>query len=176
MDIEAAIRALRFVAIDRLVGEHVGSDRLIQLGLEALLAGVDIPSLALLAGLTRAEEPQAQELFDKVTAELHLAPSDLPVLRVPRAWALIRWWAQLIVDGTLDVQTGGELINIHGSSTIPDAESELLRPLISALALYEHEQHSWTGFGPRNPSGERDAQAEVVAAARTLVRQLSTRG
>ncbi|MEU4244417.1 hypothetical protein [Actinoplanes sp. NPDC026619] len=84
MNTEASIAALRTVTIDRLVGRHVGSDRLIQLGLDALLAGVDAPSLPLLAGLTHAEEQDAQELFDRVTAELRLAPQDLPVLRVPR--------------------------------------------------------------------------------------------
>jgi hypothetical protein len=52
---------------------------LIQAGLDALLADVDAPSLALLAGLGRREEHEARELFDHVVDELGLgfeAPTD----------------------------------------------------------------------------------------------------
>ncbi|MFD5429275.1 hypothetical protein ACFWI9_28040, partial [Streptomyces sp. NPDC127084] len=42
---------LRWLAIERAAGHQVGSNRLIDAGLEALLAGVDSPSLPLLAGL-----------------------------------------------------------------------------------------------------------------------------
>jgi hypothetical protein len=42
-----AIQALGTAVIDRLTGYGVGSDRLIQLGLDALIAGVDSPTLPL---------------------------------------------------------------------------------------------------------------------------------
>ncbi|WP_203671957.1 MULTISPECIES: hypothetical protein [unclassified Streptomyces] len=63
-----AIRRLRMLAKERTfgcqMGRQVGSDRLIQAGLDALLANVDSPSIPLLAGLGKKEEPEAPELFD----------------------------------------------------------------------------------------------------------------
>ncbi|MEF9887246.1 hypothetical protein [Streptomyces sp. P9-A4] len=41
-----AIQQLSHRGRQRAFGRHVGSDRLIQAGLDALLAGVDTPSLA----------------------------------------------------------------------------------------------------------------------------------
>jgi hypothetical protein len=169
MDIETAFATLRTVAISRIVGRHVGADRLIQLGLDALLAGVEAPSLPLLAGLTRAEEPDAQELFDHVAAELSLVPQDLPVLRLPRAWALVRWWAQLIVEGTLDARTGGDYIYWHGWSAIPDAESVPLRPLISSIVQYEDAADSWAVWDTGYAQRVRDAEAMVIEEARALI-------
>ena len=49
-DTDTAMTRLRMTAIEQLVGRHVGSDRLIQIGLDALLAGLDTPLLRLLAG------------------------------------------------------------------------------------------------------------------------------
>lgn len=169
MDTETAIAMLRTVAIGRLVGRHVGSDKLIQFGSEALLAGVDSPSLPLLAGLTRAEEPDAQELFDRVAAELDLVPHDLPVLPVPRAWALVRWWAQLIVEGTLDVRTGGDYIYWYGWSALPDAGSGPLRPLIASIVKHEDVADSWAVWDTDYPSRVRNAEAQVVEEARAFV-------
>jgi hypothetical protein len=170
MDAQAAIRALRVTAISRLVGTHVGSDALIRLGLEALLAGVEAPSLARLAGLSRAEEPEAQELFDRLAAELGLVPDCLPDLPVPRAWALARWWAQLIVDGAVDVRTGGDYIYWHGWSAIPDGESGSLRPLISSIVQSEDAASSWAAGDAGYPIRVRDAEAAVVEAARAFIR------
>ena len=176
METRDAIRTLRIVAIGRLVGRHVGSDRLIQLGLDALLAGVDVPSLPLLAGLTRAEEPDAQELFDRVAAELELVPDDLPILPIPRAWALVLWWAQLIVDGTLDVRTGGDYIYWHGCSPIPDAESAPLRPLISSIVQAEDISSMWAIWDADYLSRVRDAEAKVVKEARAFILRIAKDG
>ena len=171
MDTEAAIATLRTVAIGQLVGSYVGSDRLIQLGLDSLLAGVDAPSLPRLAGLTRAEEPDAQELFAQVVAELELVPDDLPVLPVPRAWALVHWWARLIVDGTLDVRTGGEYIYADGWSAIPDAESGPLQPLIFSIVQCQEAAQSW-GIGDTDHSSRLlGAEARVVEEAQTFVQR-----
>ena len=46
-DTDTAMTRLRMTAIEQLVGRHVGSDRLIQIGLDALLAGLDTPLLRL---------------------------------------------------------------------------------------------------------------------------------
>ena len=82
-----ALKQLSQIARERAFGRHVGSDQLIQAGLNALIAEVESPSLAMLAGLRRSEEPEASALFDQVLDELGLLfhpPAD------PRAtkWAM----------------------------------------------------------------------------------------
>ncbi|MFF7443211.1 hypothetical protein [Streptomyces sp. NPDC008122] len=104
-----ALKQLSHIARERAFGRHVGSHRLIQAGLDALIAEVESPSLAMLAGLLRSEEPEAPALFDQVLEELGLLfhrPAD------PRAakWALAYWIAGQIADGTLDPATGTHLI------------------------------------------------------------------
>jgi hypothetical protein len=108
-DSEEALAALRWLAIERASGRQVGSNRLIKAGLDALLGGVDSPSLRLLAGLGRREEPEASELFVRVVEELGLVP-DLPSDRDQALWAMARWWADLIVKGKLDPLKGADLI------------------------------------------------------------------
>ncbi|MFB6963202.1 hypothetical protein ACFCYB_41160 [Streptomyces sp. NPDC056309] len=58
-----ALKQLSHIARERALGRHVGSDRLIQAGLDALIAGVESPSFAMPAGLLRNEEPEASALF-----------------------------------------------------------------------------------------------------------------
>ncbi|WP_234438363.1 hypothetical protein [Streptomyces sp. NRRL S-340] len=100
-----ALKQLSHIARERAFGRHVGSDRLIQAGPDALIAGVRSPSLAVLAGLLRSEEPEAPQLFDQVLDELGLLfhpPAD------PRAakWAMAYWVAGQIADGSLDPAVG----------------------------------------------------------------------
>ncbi|MFD6423034.1 hypothetical protein [Streptomyces sp. NPDC060198] len=109
MTYEDALKQLGDIANERAFERHVGSDRLIQAGLDALLAEVESPSLALLAGLLRSEEPEAPALFDQVLEELGLLfrpPAD------PRAalWTKARWIAGRIADGSLDPAAGTFLI------------------------------------------------------------------
>lgn len=104
-----ALKQLNHMAREKAFGRHVGSDRLIQAGLDALIAGVESPSLAMLAGLLRREEPEASALFDQVLEELGLLfhpPAD------PRAakWAMAHWVAGQIADGSLDPAVGTHLI------------------------------------------------------------------
>lgn len=104
-----ALKQLGHIARERAFGRHVGSDRLIQAGLDALIAGVESPSLAMLAGLLRSEEPEAPALFDQVLEESGLLfhpPAD------PRAakWAMASWVAGQIADGSLDPVVGTHLI------------------------------------------------------------------
>lgn len=106
---DEAVKQLSHIARERAFGWHVGSDRLIQAGLDALIAGVESPSLAMLAGLLRSEEPEAPDLFDQVLEELGLAfhpPAE------PRAakWAMAHWVAGQIADGSLDPATGTHVI------------------------------------------------------------------
>jgi hypothetical protein len=161
-----AIRQLRMLAVDLEIDRHVGADRLIRAGLDALLAGVEAPSLPLLAGLSRNEEPDARPLFHQVVDELGLAP-DLPVDRTARRWALVRWWAQLVVDGALDPGEGGYLIWQEGWSPLghPDA----LRPVVGEVVQLE----DWASSGEvwddaRKAEGDRLA-ARIVHEARKLL-------
>jgi hypothetical protein len=96
----------------------------------------------------------------------------LPVVRVLRAWALMRWWAQLIVEGTLDVRAGGDYIYWYGWSTIPDAESGPLQPLISSIVQLEDAADSRAVWDADYPTRVRDAEAKVVEEARAFILRL----
>ncbi|MDX2564460.1 hypothetical protein PV371_33085 [Streptomyces sp. TX20-6-3] len=140
MTSDDALDQFGHIARERAFGRHVGSDRLIQAGLDALIAGVQSPSLALLAGLLRNEEPEAPELFDQVLAELGLLfhpPAD------PRAakWAMAYWIAGQIADGSLDPVVGTHLIwaDIAYDLGYPDE----LAPLVSCAHNLEGWEESW---------------------------------
>src|SRR5690349_20778884 len=96
---DKAVAELRWLAIKRICGDHVGSDQLIDAGLRALLTGVDSQSLRLLAGLGRREEPEAPDLFIQVVDELGLDVPELPADHDQALWVMARWWADLIVGG-----------------------------------------------------------------------------
>lgn len=135
-----ALKQLSHIARERAFGRHVGSDRLIQAGLDALIAEVESPSLAMLAGLLRSEEPEAPALFDQVLEELGLLfhpPAD------PRAakWAMAHWIAGQIADGTLDPATGTLLIwsDIAYDLGYP----EELQSLVSCPFNLDEWEESW---------------------------------
>lgn len=135
-----ALKQLSHIARERAFGRHVGSDRLIQAGLDALIAEVESPSLAMLAGLLRSEEPEAPALFDQVLEELGLSfhpPAD------PRAakWAMAHWIAGQIADGTLDPATGTYLIwsDIAYDLGYP----EELQFLVSCALNLDEWEESW---------------------------------
>src|SRR5690349_12611801 len=96
---------MKQLAHERAIEGRVGADRLIQAGLDALMAGVDTPSLPLLAGLGHREEPEAGELFTQVVQELgwHI---EAPANSAAAAWSRIYWLAEQVVDGSLDAATG----------------------------------------------------------------------
>ncbi len=97
------------LVLSRELGRPVGSDRLIQAGLDALLAGIDAPSLPLLAGLGRREESDAPELFDHVVDELGIEFQP-PADPTAASWALAYLFAVQITDGAIDPATGAYLI------------------------------------------------------------------
>jgi hypothetical protein len=140
MTIDDQVQRLRMLAVELLIGRDVGADRLIQAGLDALLAGVDSPSLRLLAGLTRREEPQARQLFDDTVAELDLAPA-LPTEPTAARWALVRWWAHLIATGELDPAIGGRLIWYEGWNRLD--HSDALGPIVGLTSEYEDWTSDW---------------------------------
>ncbi|KOG33098.1 hypothetical protein [Streptomyces resistomycificus] len=140
MTLDDALKQLSHIARERAFGRHVGSDRLIQAGLDALIAGVESPSLAMLAGLLRSEEPEAPALFDQVLEELGLLfhpPTD------PRAakWAMAYWVAGQIADGTLDPATGTHLIRADVAYDLNYPEE--LEPLVRSAHNLDGWEESW---------------------------------
>ncbi|GAA2326081.1 hypothetical protein OKJ48_29130 [Streptomyces kunmingensis] len=137
---DEALKQLSHLARERAFGRRVGSDRLIQIGLDALIAGVESPSLAMLAGLLRNEEPEAPELFDQVLEELGLAfhpPTD------PRAakWAMAYWVAGQVADGSLDPATGTHLIWADIAYDLGDPQD--LEPLVICAINLDGWEESW---------------------------------
>ncbi|MGW0395360.1 hypothetical protein ACWDYJ_31700 [Streptomyces sp. NPDC003042] len=135
-----ALKQLSHIARERAFDRHVGSDRLIQAGLDALTAGVESPSLAMLAGLLRSEEPDAPALFDQVLEELGLffhPPAD------PRAakWAMADWVAGQIAGGTLDPATGTHLIWADIAYDLGYPEE--LEPLVHCAHHLDGWEESW---------------------------------
>ncbi len=151
-----ALQQLRHLARERAFDRHVGSDRLIRAGLDALTAGVESPSLALLAGLLRSEEPKAPELFDQVLEELGLSfrpPAD------PRAaqWAMAEWVAGQIADGTLDPAPGTWLIRADIAEDLGYPEE--LEPLV-------HCAHSLDDWEENGGVSLEELNREAVEAAK----------
>ncbi|AXG82700.1 hypothetical protein DVK44_17835 [Streptomyces paludis] len=157
-----ALQQLSRIAHERAFGQHVGSDRLIQVGLDALIAGVESPSLAMLAGLLQSEEPEAPALFDQVLEELGLLfqpPAD------PRAakWAMAYWIAGQIVDGSLDPATGTHLIRTDVAYDLNHPED--LQALVSCALNLDSWDDSW------DASVEALKEEAIEAAEQLLTKQ-----
>ncbi|MEU8763855.1 hypothetical protein [Streptomyces sp. NPDC048659] len=135
-----ALKQLSHIARERAFGRHVGSDRLIQAGLDALIAGIESPSLATLAGLLRSEEFEAPALFDHVLEELGLSfrpPAD----RRAAKWAMADWVAGRIVDGSLDAAAGTHLIWADIAEDLGCPEE--LEPLVHCAHNLDGWEESW---------------------------------
>lgn len=153
------IQQLRMAAISERLGRMIGSDKLIQAALDAVLGGVDSPSLIRLAGLGRNEEPEAHDLFSQVIDELALAPT-LPAHPTAARWELVRWWCSLIVDGQLPPEVAGRLIWMDGWNELnyPDE----LQPLVGWVSEWEDWTKDWDV--PRDTYREH-----IVDAAKQLL-------
>ncbi|MFC8263987.1 hypothetical protein ACFUNF_41955 [Streptomyces sp. NPDC057291] len=150
MTCDDALKQLNHIARARAFGRHVGSDQLIQAGLDALIAGVESPSLAMLAGLLRSEEPEAPALFDQVLEELGLLfhpPADHRAAK----WAMAYWVAGQIADGSLDPAAGTHLIwaDIAYDLGCPDE----LEPLVHCAHNLDGWEESW-GVSVEELNGE----------------------
>ncbi|WP_328669627.1 hypothetical protein [Streptomyces sp. NBC_00328] len=156
---DEALDRLRRLAQAQAFGRHVGSDRLIQAGLDALLADVDAPSLALLAGLGRREEHEARELFDHVVDELGLG-FEVPADPIAARWALAYWLAAQIVDGSLDPATGANLIWVEAASEL--GYPNRLQPIVDRASDLDDWNANWS-------TPLEQLKEEVVVAARALV-------
>ena len=78
IEVRWPLEPLELCALRGVAGTMVGWDQLIAAAPDALLSGADSPALRQLAGLTRSEEPDAQDLFDQTVEELGIA-STLPL-------------------------------------------------------------------------------------------------
>ncbi|MCM2428851.1 hypothetical protein [Streptomyces sp. RKAG337] len=155
-----AISQIRICAADRAYSHlQIGAPDYIQAALDALLTGVDSPSLCLLAGLGRNEHSEAADLFDSMLEELRLLPLTAERLTEAR-WDMARWWAGQIIEGKLDPVLGARLI-------FEDAGCELGQPTELApfgrvvLALLDDADG-------RNVASQEELD-EITEAARRLL-------
>jgi hypothetical protein len=123
-----------------------------------------VPSLPLLAGLGRREEPEAPELFDRVLGELglHFASPEDPT---EVSWALIYWWAEQILDGSLDPAVGADRIWLEMLTELdlrwPYPEE--LRPIAVCASELEDWNDTWD-------TPLEELKAEAFRAAQRLLR------
>ncbi|MER6345044.1 hypothetical protein ACWC10_06295 [Streptomyces sp. NPDC001595] len=155
-----AISLIRMAAADLAMEpwQRPSDAYLVQLGLDALMADVEAPSLPLLAGLARGEYPQARELFELVLEELGLLPPAADDLAKAR-WTAARWWAGQIVAGRLEPEQGAKLIYRESAAELdyPDA----LQPIVALARALD------SPLG-RLPDGQR-IRDRVSAAARDFL-------
>ncbi|MER5934212.1 hypothetical protein [Streptomyces sp. NPDC002054] len=142
-------------------GQRGDTGLLIQAALRALMAGVDTPSLPLLAGLLRSEKGEAKELFGQVADELGFG------FHPPEGYwegrlALARWWAAEIVGGWLDPDEGDLLIVNEVAAAY--GESEELAPMVDlVLARWDHT-------GPQ--TSPEEINAHLIRAAHELLARI----
>ncbi|MFC8596531.1 hypothetical protein [Streptomyces atroolivaceus] len=129
MDAVVAISLIRMAAADLAMEpwQRPSDAYLVQLGLDALMADIEAPSLPLLAGLARGEHPQARELFDLVLEELGLLPLTSEDLAKAR-WIAAQWWADQIVAGQLDPIHGAKLIYQESAAELDYPDT--LQPIV----------------------------------------------
>ncbi|GAA2142452.1 hypothetical protein GCM10009760_27570 [Kitasatospora kazusensis] len=156
---EEAVDHLLMLAIEQRIGRRVGADTLIQAALVALVLDIDTPALRDLAGLTRSEESQAHELFAQVVEELGLA-ARVPATDAEARWALVRWWLQLIANGSMNAIKGGNLISYEAWDQLDRPAA--LRPFLAWTSEYDDWKADWDT--PRNVFKQR-----IIDDARALL-------
>ncbi len=110
-EIDLCRSTLRELAIDRLAGRDVRTSHLVEAGLDAIVAGLDAPSLGLLAGLGSSAGDAVDEAFGQVIDELGL---ELPADATAARWLLIHGWLIAMVEGDLTPAAGGALVSEVG--------------------------------------------------------------
>jgi hypothetical protein len=158
LEASAAIARLRAAAIDQAAGRGARPDELIRLGLSALLAGVDTPSLRMLAGLGRNEEREARDLFAAVIDELNLS-AQIPGDETEALWLLARQSAANIVNGTIDPLKGADII-----------WKDFIEPLDYPPALMPFPNAIVAAYDPEPDRAPLDQiKADIVRAAADLI-------
>ncbi|MEU9125091.1 hypothetical protein AB0C96_35525 [Streptomyces sp. NPDC048506] len=137
---DEALKELGRIAHERAFGGYFASDTLIRVGLDALLAGVESESLAMLAGLGRNEELEAPDLFEQVLYELGLdveVPADARAAR----WALAYWIAGQMVEGSLDPAVGA--FRIWRDVALDFEYPDTLQPLVMCAHTLGAWDENW---------------------------------
>ncbi|MFJ4776255.1 hypothetical protein [Streptomyces sp. NPDC088762] len=163
MNEDEAVRQLWMLADERATGCEVDSARLIQAGLDALLAGLDTPSIPRLAGLARWEADQAPGLFEEVLDELGITPH---LTADPEAvlWEVARSWAERIVDGSCDPGTAAAAIWSEAATPLNYPEK------LDALVAWAS---TWEDLDEDHPHTSRDElDTGIIQAARELLATL----
>ncbi|MFI0141936.1 hypothetical protein [Streptomyces luteogriseus] len=160
MDAVVAISLIRMAAADLAMApwQRPSDAYLVQLGLDALMADIEAPSLPLLAGLARGEHPQARELFDLVLEELGLLPLTSDDLAKAR-WTAAQWWAGQIVACQLDPVHGAKLIYEEAAAELdyPD----VLQPFVDLARALDLRNDQ--------PPDQRHIRDRVTSAARDFL-------
>jgi len=132
---------------------HLAGERLPETAAAALIAGLDTPSLRVLAGLTPDRMHRAAALADRALQELGCRP--MATLPPAREAAL---WAEAIAAGAVGVLQGvGALSTV--SSRTDDAG------LLAALAEIAADGHRWQQAIPERPAIEQ----QLVDRARAFL-------
>ncbi|MEU5161368.1 hypothetical protein AB0G74_17400 [Streptomyces sp. NPDC020875] len=158
MERDEVLRRLNELAWEGVFGTP-GADRLIRAGVDALLVGIDSPSLPALAGLLRHEEPEARGLFEEMLDELGLR-WEPPADPVEAKWAMAERVAAQIADGTLDPVFGARLLywEIAEALRFPDSLGELMACGMEVV-----------GLDTARAESDEELCRETVAAARRFV-------
>lgn len=144
------------LAIRQYLDGMVRADLLIEAAVRAVVSGVESPSLSVLAGLSRQEESEAQDLFRAVVDELGFAPPDA----VEGRWEIVRWFCHEIVDGHIRPEIGGELIWSEAWDRLGYPDS--LQPLIDWASEWQDWRPDW---GVERATYEQ----KIVAEAQNLL-------
>ncbi|MCF2530739.1 hypothetical protein [Yinghuangia soli] len=164
MDERVALSLIRMAAADMLPAVGWGQPpdaQLVRLGVDALCAGVDSPSLAQLAGLGRNEYGEARDLFVCVLDELGLVPLTGDTLADAR-WIVARWWIGEIAAGRLEPLEGAMLIGFQVATEL--GHPAALEPFFDAAMAATDPDHDSS-----SSSAKADIAGRVVRAAREFV-------
>lgn len=138
----------------RMVNGELRSEELPQLATDALIRGLDTPSLRVLAGQNPADVRDSADLFRRALDELGVS---LPA-HDEAAWSLARMTAQGIVDGAVSPAVGANAI--WGSAYHRVGDSGDLRIFVGLASMLDD-----------HPEDSAAIEKQVVVAAKELLQR-----
>jgi hypothetical protein len=140
------------LALMRFVLDEQPSEELPSVATNALVAGVDSPSLRVLAGLRASDYADARDLFTAAVDELGLARPTPDEAR----WYFVRRWARAMVDGAISPYEASRMIWWRGWEELGHPDS---------LTVFVGLASEWEDDEARRPLFE----ADMLTAARALL-------